>query len=121
MHGRPDCGNAAFDDVRSTDWFNKAVAWAVKHGVTAGVGDNKFAPNDPCTRGQIVTMLWALAGKPEPADYQPFKDVSPAAYYAKAAQWARAKGITAGVGDNRFAPNDPCTRGQIVTMLYKTR
>lgn len=121
MHGRPECGNAAFDDVKPSDWYNKAVAWAVKHGITAGVGGNKFAPNAPCTRGQIVTMLWALAGKPEPVDYQPFKDISPAAYYAKAAQWARSCGISAGVGDNKFAPDDPCTRGQIVTMLYKTK
>ena len=110
-----------FVDVRPGDYFSDAVAWAVKHGITAGVGGNKFAPNDPCTRGQIVTMLWALAGKPEPVDYQPFKDISPAAYYAKAAQWARSCGISAGVGDNKFAPDDPCTRGQIVTMLYKTK
>ncbi len=106
-----------FVDVRPGDYFSDAVAWAVKHGITAGVGGNKFAPNDPCTRGQIVTMLWALAGKPEPVDY----NVSPAAYYAKAAQWARSCGISAGVGDNKFAPDDPCTRGQIVTMLYKTK
>lgn len=62
-----------FVDVRPGDYFSDAVAWAVKHGITAGVGGNKFAPNDPCTRGQIVTMLWALAGKPEPVDYKPFR------------------------------------------------
>ena len=121
MHGHPDCGNVAFDDVMSTDWFGKAVAWAVKHGITAGVGNNKFAPNDPCTRDQIVTMLWTLAGKPEPDDYHPFTDIAQEAYYSKAVQWAHSRGISAGVGDNKFAPNDPCTRGQIVTMLYKSR
>ena len=117
LHGKPDRVGKDFEDVTATDYFAKPVSWASAEGVTAGVDDTHFAPHDPCTRGQIITMLWAAAGKPEPEVCQPFDDVAPDAYYAKAAQWARAKGITAGVGGNRFAPDDVCTRGQIVVMM----
>ena len=117
LRGKPQRAGKAFEDVKPTDYFSAAVAWASAEGVTAGVDDTHFAPRQPCTRAQIITMLWAAAGKPEPETYQPFEDVAPAAYYAKAAQWARDKGITAGVGGNRFAPDDICTRGQIVMML----
>lgn len=117
LRGKPKRAGKAFADVRPGDYFADAVAWASAEGVTAGVDETHFAPHQPCTRAQIITMLWAAAGKPEPESYQPFDDVAPAAYYAKAAQWARDKGITAGVGGNRFAPDDICTRGQIVMML----
>ncbi len=120
LRGKPKRAGKAFEDVKPTDYFSAAVAWASAEGVTAGVDEAHFAPHQPCTRAQIITMLWAAAGKPEPASYEPFSDVAPAAYYAKAAQWARAKGITAGVGSNRFAPDDICTRGQIVMMLRRT-
>lgn len=121
LYGKPDRAGKSFTDVASTDYFAKAVTWASSVGVTAGVDDSHFAPNEPCTRGQIITMIWAAAGKPEPETYAPFADVGPTAYYSKAAQWAREVHITAGVGNNRFAPNAVCTRAELVTMLHRSR
>ncbi len=107
-----------FDDVAPEAYCFDAVEWAVKKGITKGTEKNKFSPDEPCTRAQAVTMLWARYGKPEPAGYEAFTDVAPTAYFSKAAQWSRSKGITAGVGDNKFGPDVPCTRAQIVTMLW---
>ena len=121
LHGKPNRTGKAFVDVAPTDYFAKPVAWASAEGVTAGVDDTHFAPHDPCTRGQIITMLWRAAGSPVVKSGDPFDDVQPGDYCAMAAQWARAKGITAGVGNNRFAPGRSCTRAELVTMLYKSR
>lgn len=120
-NGRPDCGNAEFEDVKPTDWYNKAVAWAKQSGISSGVGGNKFAPNDPCTRAQIVTMLWRLAGSPTATNPKPFADVKPNDYFYQATMWAREKGVTSGIGGNKFGSNRQCTRAEFVTMAYKTR
>lgn len=115
----PDTG---FTDVRCSDWFFKAVQWAVENGITSGVDRLHFAPNDTCTRAQAVTMLWRLFGSPEPeGGYQAYTDVQPTAYYAKAVQWAQQKGITEGTGNGKFGPDEPCTRAQIVTFLHRSQ
>lgn len=112
----PDTG---FVDVSASDWFFKAVQWAMEKGITSGVDKYHFAPDDICTRAQAVTMLWRLFGSPEPdGTCQAFADAQPAAYYAKAVQWARQKGIAEGIGNGKFGPDDPCTRAQIITMLW---
>ncbi len=107
-----------FDDVDVDAYYDKAVAWAVEQGITAGTSENEFSPEMTITRAQFVTMLWAAKGKPEPDGEIPFKDIPEDAYYAKAVAWAYANDITAGKSADSFAPDDLCTRGQIMTFLY---
>ena len=108
-----------FYDVPNGAYFYEAVKWAVENGITDGVGDNLFAPDQPCTRAQIVTFLWRAAGSPEPKTASSFTDVSASAYYAKAVAWAVENGITNGMTETTFAPNATCTRGQSVTFLHR--
>ena len=109
----------AFDDVHYTNYYYKAVRWAVKNGITSGVSADRFAPNEPCTRAQVVSFLYRAAGEPDVGNSCLFADVSANAYYCSAVIWAVENGITAGVTPNKFAPNATCTRGQIVTFLYR--
>ena len=108
-----------FYDVPNDAYFYEAVKWAVKNGITDGVGDNLFAPGQPCTRAQIVTFLWRAAGSPAPKSTVSFADVPAGSYYAKAVAWAVENGITLGTGDGTFSPNATCTRAQSVTFLYR--
>ena len=117
--GSEDAGiETGFDDVDVAAYYDKAVAWAVEKGITAGTSENEFSPDVTITRAQFVTMLWAAKGKPEAAGEMPFLDVPADAYYAKAVAWAYANNITAGKSADSFAPDDPCTRAQIMTFLY---
>ena len=100
-------------------YFYEAVKWAVKNGITTGVGNDLFAPEQPCTRAQIVTFLWRAAGSPEPKTMSSFTDVPASAYYAKAVAWAVENGITNGMTATMFAPDATCTRGQSVTFLHR--
>ena len=108
-----------FYDVPNGAYFYEAVKWAVKNGITTGVGNDLFAPEQPCTRAQIVTFLWRAAGSPEPKTASSFTDVPANAYYAKAVAWAVENGITNGMTETTFAPDATCTRGQSVTFLYR--
>ena len=108
-----------FYDVPNGAYFYEAVKWAVKNGITTGVGNDLFAPEQPCTRAQIVTFLWRAAGSPEPKTASSFTDVPANAYYAKAVAWAVENGITNGMTATMFAPDATCTRGQSVTFLYR--
>ena len=111
-----------FTDVEEGSYCYDAVRWAVEKGVTEGVSETSFAPNDPCTRGQAVTFLWRAAGSPAPESQEmPFTDVAESSPYAKAILWAAENGVTKGVTETTFAPNQPCTRGQIVTFLYRSQ
>ena len=109
-----------FYDVPNDAYFYEAVKWAVKNGITDGVGDNLFAPGQPCTRAQIVTFLWRAAGSPAPKSTVSFADVPAGSYYAKAVAWAVENGITLGTGDGTFSPNATCTRAQSVTFLWRS-
>ena len=108
-----------FYDVPNGAYFYEAVKWAVENGITTGVGNDLFAPEQSCTRAQIVTFLWRAAGSPEPKTASSFTDVSASAYYAKAVAWAVENGITNGMTETTFAPDATCTRGQSVTFLYR--
>ena len=108
-----------FADVATDDYYYEAVKWAVKNGITDGVGNDLFGPNQPCTRAQIVTFLWRAAGSPEPMGAGTFSDVPADSYFANAVAWAAANGVTEGVGSGLFAPDSDYTRGQIVTFLYR--
>ena len=109
-----------FTDVSASDWYYKPVLWAAENNITSGIGGGKFDPNGTCNRAQIVSFLWRAEGRPEPetAD-NPFSDVSASDWYYKPVLWAAENGITSGYPDGRFGPNDSCTRGQIVTFLYR--
>ena len=109
---------ADFTDVPANAYYAKAVAWALENGITKGTSAMTFSPDDPCTRAQAVTFLArALSAKAEgTAD---FLDVTETAYYAKAVAWASENSVTSGVGGKRFAPDQTCTRAQIVTFLYR--
>lgn len=111
----------AFTDVNTTDFFAPAVAWAVAKGITYGTGNGKFSPYATCTRGQIVTFLHRAAGSPASSGGASFSDVPADQYYARAVAWAVEKGITNGTGGGRFSPDATCTRGEIVTFLYRAR
>ncbi len=120
--GEPAPANAetAFTDVGPKAFYAKAVAWAVEKGITKGMTDTTFAPNDTCTRGQIVTFLYRFKDSPAPKSTETaFTDVGPKPFYAKAVAWAVENGVTKGMTDTTFAPNDTCTRGQVVTFLYR--
>ena len=108
-----------FYDVPNNAYYYEAVKWAQEKGITGGIGNGLFGPNQPCTRAQIVTFLWRAAGSPEPKTMSSFADVSMDAYYAKAVAWAVENGITTGTGDGKFSPDATCTRAQSVTFLFR--
>lgn len=108
----------AFSDVKKTDYYSKATLWGRANNIVSGVGGNAFDPNGLCTRAQIVTFLYRLAGSPEVGGDCVFSDV-PDGYYKNAVIWAAEKGITNGTGKTTFSPNDTCTRAQAVTLLYR--
>ena len=117
--GRPEPQSKAdFTDVPANAYYAKAVAWALENGITKGTSATTFSPDDPCTRAQAVTFLArALSAKAEgTAD---FLDVAESAYYCGAVAWAAENDVTSGVGGKRFAPDQTCTRAQIVTFLYR--
>ena len=108
-----------FADVPTDAYYYEAVKWAQEKGITGGIGNGLFGPNQPCTRAQIVTFLWRAAGSPEPKSMSSFSDVSADSYYAKAVAWAVENGITTGTGDGKFSPDATCTRAQSVTFLFR--
>ena len=111
-----------FYDVPNGAYFYEAVKWAVENGITTGVGNDLFAPEQPCTRAQIVTFLWRAAGSPEPKGAASgMTDVVPGSYYAKAVAWAVENGITTGTAEGMFSPDATCTRAQAVTFLARAQ
>ena len=116
-----EAGSASgFRDVDSGDYYYDAVRWAVDEGITAGTSATTFSPDAACTRAQVVTFLWRANGSPEPkSSVNPFTDVAAGSYYEDAVLWAVEQGITAGTSDTTFSPDASCTRGQIVTFLWR--
>ena len=111
-----------FMDVPADAYYYDAVLWAAKNGITGGVDDTHFAPNATCTRAQAVTFLWRAAGSPAPKSSEmPFEDVAAGSYYYDAVLWAVENGITKGTSDTTFTPDAECTRGQIVTFLWRSQ
>ena len=111
-------GTSSFADVPAESYYAQAVAWAVENGITNGTGEGTFSPDTPCDRSQSVTFLFRALGG-ETAGDAAFSDVPAGSYYASAVAWAAEKGITTGTSSTTFSPNDTCTRGQIVTFLYR--
>ena len=111
--------NMNFTDVAAGSYCYDAVQWAVANGITNGTDATHFSPNAGCTRGQVVTFLWRAAGEPVVSGNVGFVDVAAGSYCYNAVQWAVAKGITKGTDTTHFSPNATCTRGQVVTFMYR--
>ena len=113
-----------FEDVKDpAKFYFDPVYWAygAKPQITNGTDDTHFGPDNACTRGHVVTFLWRTAGCPEPESAEtPFRDLKKGAFYEKAVAWAVENEITNGLSSDRFGPDDTCTRGQVVTFLYRT-
>jgi len=117
--GSVDC---PFTDVKQGDYYYDAMLWAVRQGITNGTSETTFEPDATCTRGQIVTFLYRSHGSPSVAGAaNPFSDVSPDSYYYHAVLWAVDNNVTTGTSATTFEPDTVCTRGQIVTFLYRSR
>lgn len=111
-----------FADVSASSYYYNAVQWAVKNGITGGTSATTFSPDAPCTRAQAVTFLWRAADSPAPSSTEmPFADVPTDAYYYNAVLWAVENGITGGTSATTFSPDAPCSRGQIVAFLWRSK
>ena len=108
-----------FYDVPNDAYYYEAVKWAAENGITGGVGNSLFAPNQPCTRAQIVTFLWRAAGSPVVNYRMPFTEVDEGAYYAEAVRWAASTGIVTGLTETTFGTDSVCTRAQAAAMIYR--
>lgn len=111
-----------FTDVEPGSWYYEAVLWAVEQNITKGMSSTTFEPNTECTRAHVVTFLWRVAGQPKATKRTcSFTDVIKGEFYYDAMLWAVEQNITNGMGNNCFEPNTICTRGQVVTFLYRSR
>lgn len=118
--GSPAASTAnGFQDISSEAYYYDAVLWAVEKGITNGTSASTFSPDATVTRSQTVTFLYRYAGEPEVTVKAPFTDVASDAFYADAVQWAAAEKISNCTSETQFSPNSSCTRGQIVTFLYR--
>ena len=120
--GMPDPASqvCAFTDVPEDAYYRTAVLWAVENGITNGLTDTEFGPDATCTRAQIATFLWRAMGKSLPTNTScPFTDVKAGAWYYQPVLWAVGQGVTNGTSETTFSPDDTCTRGQVVTFLYR--
>jgi diacylglycerol kinase family enzyme len=114
-----DAEKTRFADVEETDYFYTAVNWGVDAGITYGVDEEHFNPQDEVTRAQVVTFLWRMAGQPESTTTETFLDVEKGSWYETAVAWAVENEITAGTGDNMFSPDVTCDRAMCISLLYR--
>lgn len=112
-------GGNPFKDVTTSAYYYDAVQWAAKNGITAGTSATTFSPNQACTRAQVVTFLWRAHGQPVSNMKNPFLDVKKGQFYYDAVLWAVSNDVTKGTSQTLFSPDQTCTRGQIVTFLYR--
>ena len=107
---------------KESNWAHAPIDWAYFSGITGGKTASSFAPKATCTRAEVVTFLWAAAGRPETDNKDcPFTDVKPSAYYYKPMLWALEKGFVGGKTRTRFAPKATCTRAEVMTFLWASR
>ena len=120
--GKPEPTSTAnpFPEVKETDFYYKAVLWAVEKGITNGVSATEFGSLTPCNRAQVVTFLWRSVDRPASSATNPFADVTAGDFYYHAVLWAVEKGITNGLSATEFGIGTVCNRAQIVTFLYRT-
>lgn len=114
----PKSSSNPFTDVKDTAYYRDAALWAAERGIVSGTA---FEPDTAMTRALLATFLYKDAGSPAVESKNAFTDVPNDADYCKAVAWVAAKGITSGTSENTFSPDTVCTRGQIVTFLYRAR
>lgn len=116
----PDAGlRNPFADISEGNWFYNAVMYVYRNGLMAGTSGTTFDPDGITTRGQIVTILWRMAGSPQVDYLMDYFDVDSTAYYGEAIRWATAEGIASGYGNGLFGPDDPITREQFAVILHR--
>ena len=106
----------SFKDLNKEDYFYDSARWAESKKL---ITTSKFNGSTACTRADVVTYLWKMAGSPKQSTKTQFTDVASSASYAQAVNWAVSKGITSGTSATEFSPKATCTRGQIVTFLFR--
>ena len=116
---RAETNDLPFTDVGADGWFRDDVQYVYDKGLMTGTTADRFAPNEGMTRAMLVTVLWRQAGSPVVNYAMDFSDVAEGAWYAEAVRWAAAEGVVGGYGDGRFGPNDPITREQLATILFR--
>ena len=121
VYPEPTMTASPFTDVQDgSQYYYKAVLWAVEEGITNGTSATTFSPGDTVTRAQVVTFLWRAADQPAPSTtVSPFTDIASGQYYYDAVLSAAENGITTGTSATTFSPGAPCTRAQIVTFLWR--
>jgi hypothetical protein len=100
-------------------WFIDALTWATRRNIVAGYPDGTFRADEPVTRGQVVSWMWVLAGRPEPDAPHDFTDRRASAWVADALAWAAEEGLVSGYPDGSFKPNQPVSRGQLAAILWQ--
>ena len=108
-----------FEDVEKGTYYYDAIAWAYDNNIVSGIDQTHFGPNDPVSRAQFVTFLYRAEEKSDYTSENPFVDVAKGEYYYDSVLWAYANGITSGLSNNIFGTDELCTRGQVVTFLYR--
>lgn len=115
----PESAENPFTDVKESDFYYKAVLWAVETGITNGTSGTTFGPMGVTNRAQVVTFLWRYMGQPEAAAENPFTDVDASAWYGAPVLWAVENGVTNGMSATEFGVNANCNRAHMVTFLYR--
>ena len=115
----PASADCQFADMDMNSYYGKAVLWAVENGITNGTTGATFSPDMECSRAQMAAFLCRMADGEAVSDESTFVDVKADAYYAESVQWAVENGITEGIGEGKYSPDAVCTRGQMVTFLYR--
>lgn len=117
---RPKAVTSPFLDVKESDYSFEAIMWAVENGIGSEIGEGIFAENASCARAQFLTFLHRSVGAPAPTKREhDFVDINERDFYYDAVMWALEKGITGGIGEGAFGPYTICTRGQVITFLYR--
>ncbi len=121
MYGKPSVSGMSipFTDVKSSDYFYKAVVWAYNKGYIKGTSATTFKPNGTITRQDMVVILWRMAGSPVVTQENPFTDVDKSSYAYKAIMWAYKNKITSGTSSTKFSPKSNCLRYQLAVFLKK--
>lgn len=107
-----------FNDVDRSRFFAQPIDWLYAQGITTGTSATTFSPDDVVTRGQMATFLWRMEGE-QSAPQAGFADVARGRFYAEAVDWLFDRGITTGTSASTFSPDDPVTRGQMATFLWR--
>ena len=115
----PKTNLSSFTDIDADSYYAKAVLWALENGITSGTSKTAFSPDMECSRAQMAAFLCRMADGKAESDVNAFADVKPDAYYADSVQWAVENGITSGTGAGKYSPDATCTRGQMVTFMYR--